>query len=249
MARRQSRDKSRRLRNRQTASFVFLGKTANHSPVTCDKFAELSPTNRAFAARDARICFNCLSDEHRARECQMKIGCKVDGYKLSHHTLLHGAERIFTAQLNVRTSWRPQIGSQVLLMVVPIRVHVGEKSIDTYAMLDSGSDASLIRQDVERRLGLRGRSNSFLFGTFHRTEMIKPSMVSFKISAVDNLFTFAVNNRSQSPPAIERVAGRISPLIRFIETHLSSAVRCILLSVSCRSSTEGAMRARSSFDD
>ena len=77
--------------------FCFLCKTKNHNVVTCDKFAELSPTNRAFAARDARICFNCLSGEHGARECQMKIGYKVDGCKLSHHTLLHGAKRIFTA--------------------------------------------------------------------------------------------------------------------------------------------------------
>ena len=84
-------------------------------------------------------------------------------------------------------------------MVVPIRVHVGEKSIDTYAMLDSGSDASLIRQDVARRLGLRRRSNSFLFGTFHGTEMIKSSMVSFKISAVDDSFTFEVNNAFSIP--------------------------------------------------
>ena len=84
-------------------------------------------------------------------------------------------------------------------MVVPIRVHVGEKSIDTYAMLDSGSDVSLIRQDVARRLGLRGRSNSFLFGTFHGTEMIKSSMVSFKISAVDDSFIFEVNNAFSIP--------------------------------------------------
>ena len=63
---------------------------------------------------------------------------------------------------------------------------------NTYAMLDAGSN-SLIRQDVARRLRLRGKSNPLLFGTFNGIDMVRLSMVSFKISAVDNSFTFEVN--------------------------------------------------------
>ena len=77
--------------------------------------------------------------------------------------------------------------------------HVGEKLIDTYAMLDSGSDAFLIHKDVARSLRLRGKSNPLLFGTFNGIEMVRSSMVSFKISAVDNSFTFEVNNAFAIP--------------------------------------------------
>ena len=66
-------------------------------------------------------------------------------------------------------------------------------------MLDSGSDASLIRVDIAHKLGLKGKSNSLLFGTFHGAERVKSTMVSFKISAIDESFTFEVNNAFTIP--------------------------------------------------
>ena len=179
--------------------FCFICKSKDHKVVTCDKFLELSPTNRALAARDSRYCFNCLSGEHRARDCTSEKKCHVEDCKLLHHTLLHGAEKIFPPKVNVRSSLVPQPESQVLLKVIPVRVHVKDKLIDTFAMLDSGSDASLIRQDIANKLGLRGKTNSLLFGNFHGSERIKSTMVNFKISAIDNSFTFEANNAFTIP--------------------------------------------------
>ena len=48
----------------------------------------------------------------------------------------------------------PATISQILLAVVPVRVTSNGKFVNTYGLLDSASEASMIRLDVAKKLDL-----------------------------------------------------------------------------------------------
>ena len=114
----------------------------------------------------------------------------MEGCNRKHHTLLHGAERVFPVKANLRAACTTIGKSKVLLAIVPVRIRVGENFIDTFGMLDTGSDASLISSDVADQLGLRGEVKPMTFGTFHGSENIESAVVNFKLSAVNDSATF-----------------------------------------------------------
>ena len=54
-----------------------------------------------------------------------------------------------------------------LLQVVPVVVQSNNKAIETFALLDQGSEASLIIQSLTNQLNLEGPSEMTQLGTFH----------------------------------------------------------------------------------
>ena len=51
-----------------------------------------------------------------------------------------------------------------------MRIRAGDKFVDTYGMLETESDASLISSDVADQRGLRGEVKPMTFGTFYGSE-------------------------------------------------------------------------------
>ena len=45
----------------------------------------------------------------------------------------------------------------VFLQIVPVTLHAYNKSIETYALLDNGSQSTFLRQDTAKRLKLKGK--------------------------------------------------------------------------------------------
>lgn len=60
-----------------------------HTLARCKTFSSLSLSNRIQIVVDRNLCFNCLSVNHRKKDCKSKGSCRVC-YK-QHHTMLHGA--------------------------------------------------------------------------------------------------------------------------------------------------------------
>ena len=46
--------------------------------------------------------------------------------------------------------------NNVFMKVVPVKIMSGNKAIDTYALLDDGSEATIVRQDLTDELKLDG---------------------------------------------------------------------------------------------
>lgn len=55
----------------------------------CAEFQKMNVTNRRSLVFDKKLCFNCLSDEHRVQECSSPFSCKTCNKR--HHSLLHDA--------------------------------------------------------------------------------------------------------------------------------------------------------------
>ena len=113
----------------------------------------------------------------------MRKGCGVDSCLKHHHPLIHGAAPVFAGAAVVGCSSPP-----VLLQLVPLLVETPKGDIiHTYALLDSGSQATLILEKFADEVGREGSNKMLTLGTIDSKEVSKPSRnVSFSVKAASN---------------------------------------------------------------
>ena len=176
----------------------------SHSLTGCKKFEEMSSVRRMELVREKRLCLCCLKPGHGIKKCLSKNSCRVEGCQSKHNTKLHDAPSLIPKRVgdSANLSDVPTQGfnghcrttSSVLLLVVLIRVSANGRFFETKALLDSGSQLTLVRQDVVDKLGLEGTTQDIRFGTFHGMDpKIHTKKVSFLLSSKDSAFSVSVN--------------------------------------------------------
>lgn len=188
--------------------FVCRGKV--HNLTNCTAFISLTPDKRAEKVFKSGRCLLCLTGNHERKECTKDVKCTIDGCTGSrHHTLLHGAEFIpqrksveqptplastSTAFLGTATHLEP-LKRRVRFKIVPIRIDVGKNWFDTYGFLDTGSDTTLIRSDVVKKLGIVGPAKRINVVSYDgATSNVSASVVKFSISSRDGTSKFEVKH-------------------------------------------------------
>lgn len=137
----------------------------------CSEFIKSSTSDRRNHANQLKLCFNCLGKSHTKLRCPSKTNCQLCGAR--HHTLLHvpkspsndesqnSSNRIESNTqcsntiLNVCAS-KPLLGQKQILLataIIKIRSKTGQ-SIPLRALVDQGSQATLITESAVQRLGL-----------------------------------------------------------------------------------------------
>ena len=179
-----------------------------HDLPSCESFGELTVGDRINLVRSERFCLCCLRPGNGIKLCRSQSECGFADCSAKHHTKLHGAPPLIpksnankqtSSSLSVANSASAFSGhcglpSSVLLSVVPVRVSANGKFVNTKALLDSGSQLTLIREDVARELDLRGQTQDIRFGTFHGFDpIIVTRKVKFLVSARDSKFSVLVN--------------------------------------------------------
>ena len=161
----------------------------------CDVFKALDGVSRQQLAKEKRRCFSCLSGTHQISECRSRHNCKIDNCGKRHHTLLHfqrvpsqpdntsPASSTSSPAADSSTNFNA-VMSAVLLAVLKVRLAANGKVVDTYGLLDPGSEGSLIRHDIADQLGLNAMLSPTQLGTFHgRDPIIQSGIVNFELSA------------------------------------------------------------------
>ena len=140
--------------------------------------------------RKAQLCHNCFKYGHIAVGCLARSTCEVQGCKRRHHSLLHPPpsqqsveNRTRAVQQGTQVSSETPLtsgqtnstsagGGKVCLRVVPVKVRGRDsnKTVETYALLDSGSDISLCDKTLARELGVRGQEKTFFLTTQERED-------------------------------------------------------------------------------
>jgi hypothetical protein len=88
----------------------------------------------------------------------------------------------------------------VLLAVVPITIWNGKKNLDTFGLLDPGSEASLILDHAADKIGLTGQAQTIRLRTFHGQDPDIPTRtVNFDISPRDDQSRFKTMNALTVP--------------------------------------------------
>ncbi|XP_045026266.1 uncharacterized protein LOC123470255 [Daphnia magna] len=170
-----------------------------------------SPSERALVAKEKGVCFNCLGGKHRSADCRSKPACESTGCRARHHSLLHGAGEFFLRKAHLVSSRLPseaknvfrtsntrhcsRLTSDVLLAVVPVRLRAGCRTLDVFALLDTGSQATLLREDAANALGLTGRPRKIRFGTFHgKDPVVETRLVGFSVSSLEGDQSYKVSD-------------------------------------------------------
>ena len=69
-----------------------------HPLFRCKVFRKKIPNQRAKVVADNKLCFSCFGKGHNARNCSRARTCGKDSCKLTHNSLLHGADRVFPSK-------------------------------------------------------------------------------------------------------------------------------------------------------
>lgn len=165
----------------------------SHKLTRCEQFKNKTPQQRKEFTMQARLCHNCLGRNHIASNCRSEFTCKVSGCGKKHHTFLHPTSPDIannnnnTAQTTTTTTTTSSQPSQVSgagasgncgstsiekrskvsLRTLPVTVSSsdGTTQIDTYALLDDGSDVTLCSDSLVNQLGLNGITTNFSITT------------------------------------------------------------------------------------
>jgi len=143
----------------------------DHFLSACNKFKAMSLTIKNEIVWENKVCLRCLKPGHGIKICRSQITCGIDGCVSKHNPQLHGAPPLLTKSENkTRTPaaapadtpvspsgncGHTSFSGSVLLSVVPIRISANGRYIDTQALLDNGSQLTLIRNDIAEQLSLK----------------------------------------------------------------------------------------------
>ena len=131
---------------------------SDHLLENCPFYLRLPVNKRWKQLKSLRVCFICLRSGHRRCECTSQL-CEV--CSRPHHTTLHKDDNVPrnpTAASSVcsNPAYHHRAPKRCFLPVVQMRLENGDAKATTKAVLDSGSELSIITPEYCEKLKLKG---------------------------------------------------------------------------------------------
>ncbi|XP_028161278.1 uncharacterized protein LOC114353452 [Ostrinia furnacalis] len=167
----------------------FCNSTHRHKLTDCKQFKKALRKTRWQYVKRKGICYKCLISRHTRDTCPAPA-CDKDNCGAAHHRLLHFDNNSRSERNNINASESQQQSvetvthinaseCQVLLKVVPVRIHGPNGIISASALLDDGSTVSLISSELAERAGLRGRRETMrVSGAWSSNELVCDATVT-----------------------------------------------------------------------
>lgn len=183
----------------------------DHQLFQCKKFIDDTVESRRNNVKKHNLCFNCLRKGHRSNDCRASR-CKK--CQRAHNTLLHMEQKIIKNEIDEQeeaASNTCMVGTAtnyVLLATAQIQIKNKFNKLETAtALLDSGSQSSLITKTFANKLGLPQKDiNISLSGITGKAEAINKSMninISSKTSNFNtNLDCLVVDRITEKMPLV-----------------------------------------------
>ena len=155
---------------------------------SCEKFRGLSLDERKKYVRKNRLCDNCFGYKHMAKSCYKDSLCTEPNCGLKHNVLLHDKRSSVVADVDVtqnNTCSAIEAGQKVCLRILPVRVVNGSVSVDTYALLDAGSDVTLCDEKLVSKLRLPKKRKTYTINTVNQSKVINGSEVDLTVCSAD----------------------------------------------------------------
>ena len=151
---------------------------ADHNLTECSSFAKVPPTDRQEFVMKQRLCFSCLGGGHQSRSCHKRKPCIHCNKR--HATVMHvsAPEAIVASdrgkdgpqsENNQSSTEKNRAdhfcglttmeGSVTALPIVAVKVKVkgSPRSVETYALLDNGSNTTFCSASLMKRLSVSGK--------------------------------------------------------------------------------------------
>ncbi|XP_070527371.1 uncharacterized protein [Cardiocondyla obscurior] len=140
-----------------------------HYILSSKDFQRRTPAERRELARTQDLCLNCFG-QHRVNACPSNKACAVCGRR--HHSSIHEAVAAETASgdgsaaaLHVRSHACGEGGSVLLATAKIVARDVCGDLVETRALIDAGSEVSIVSESLAQRLGLpRAAVTTVVFG-------------------------------------------------------------------------------------
>ena len=166
-----------------------------HRTEDCPVFLELATSSRWSIARNKGMCFSCLRRGHLGNACKFAERCKVSGCKRVHHSLLH-CSKIKKDVCPIVKNCQAAVGeaSAVHLGALPVQVHGLRKTVPVCALLDNGSDISLMDDDPVKQLGVKEAQTCMNLSTIKGAASFQSECHGMNLSSFDRIHTAGVEN-------------------------------------------------------
>ncbi|XP_065144932.1 uncharacterized protein [Paramisgurnus dabryanus] len=163
----------------------FLDKCSNFAQLTVEQITAWIKTNKR--------CWRC-GRSHQAAQCRLKITChKCKGRHLQalHEVNIKPAAEDTSCLISTTNEVlyvdRRAGCSQVLLKVSKVLLRNGEHTLETYAILDDGSERTILLSAAAQSLKLTGEPENLILRTVRQDiRVLHGTAVSFSISPVDH---------------------------------------------------------------
>lgn len=169
----------------------------------CDSFTKLSLQDKKEWIETNRRCWRCARDTHKAADCDLKKKCDECGR--THLRVLHEvnlrdkggtatSDADAAAEPDTDSAASPTTGNyyidpaysgsaKVMIKIVRVHLHCRNKMLDTYAVLDDGSETTLLLASAANQLGLQGEEETLTLRTISRDpKTIEGERVSLQIT-------------------------------------------------------------------
>ncbi|XP_057695896.1 uncharacterized protein LOC130918045 [Corythoichthys intestinalis] len=162
----------------------------------CSEVTKLSKERLTEWIKANKRCWRCARP-HQAAQCDLKKPCGLCQGK--HLEVLHEVNVRRSQPSSSEDGWQRTPATEVLyvdrhlqdhrvlLKCVQVLLRHGKRTISTYAILDDGSERTMLLSAAARELGLRGTREDLPLRTIRQDVQTLPgSSVSFRISPVAN---------------------------------------------------------------
>lgn len=163
---------------------------------SCANFKELSKEQKVAWIKGNNRCWRC-GRGHQAAKCTLKAPCKTCNRR--HLLVLHEvneredesqppaeakAESCFTNTVSqVLYADRPTYNCKVLLKISKVIIRNGNRSMEAYAVLDDGSERTILLHSAVQDLGLIGKPEKLALRTVRQElQVLHGAAISFTIS-------------------------------------------------------------------
>ncbi|XP_073764219.1 uncharacterized protein [Danio rerio] len=172
--------------------------TINHYMNQCSNFKLLTKQQVENWIKMGHRCWRC-GRSHPTSKCTLKAKCKQ--CERRHLEVLHDVNTNSDSSrtCNIRESHsstdpvsstsqtlyldRPTSGKQVLLKLSRVVIRNGDRSLETYAVLDDGLERTILLHEAAQRLGLQGTIEDLALRTVRQeVHTIRGNSVSFTIA-------------------------------------------------------------------
>ena len=163
----------------------------------CSSFIDKTVLEREKVLSIFRLCWKCLAKSHQVSNCKSGHNCRKCNKR--HHFLVHHESESPVSTNAVVNSNKitniPQKSNKTYFQAIPMDVTMHGKTFKANALLDAGSDATLITKDLAEKLCLQELKQNLRFmNAITSSKNISSNLVSFSLSSSSHPQYITVTN-------------------------------------------------------
>ena len=160
----------------------------NHKLYACYRFKNMPVDSRCAYVHTNNLCILCLSKDHTISKCRSSYVCRINNCGERHSSSIHvqdgQSQSLATCVLSCDNS-------NTYMPTVPVVI---DGTLNTFALLDTGSSTTFCSRRLMDKLKLQGTRTSYKLQTLHGSNKQSSETVNFSISSRNGTTSLNMDN-------------------------------------------------------